>query len=204
MKRSKAETAETRKRIVEMASRVFMEHGLSATGISEIMKKAGLTQGGFYRHFESKEQLIAEASEAAYEQIFAVAEKAVAGKDARQALDTIVQSYLYQRQMTDPTCLCPLANLGSELPHADDQVKAVVNVGHRRMVTYLGALIQQLGIANYMAVADAAFSTMVGAVTISRIALTGMSERAVLENAYDSINLLLASAPRTSVPASVI
>ena len=140
MKRSKAETAETRKRIVEMASRVFMEHGLSATGISEIMKKAGLTQGGFYRHFESKEQLIAEASEAAYEQIFAVAEKAVAGKDARQALDTIVQSYLYQRQMTDPTCLCPLANLGSELPHADDQVKAVVNVGHRRMVTYLGEI----------------------------------------------------------------
>jgi TetR/AcrR family transcriptional repressor of nem operon len=165
------------------------------------MTEAGLTQGGFYRHFESKKELIAEASEAAYAHIFAVNEKAVAGKSAPEAIDTMVRLYLYQHQMTETICLCPMANLASELPHADDQVKSVVNVGYQRMVANLGALMQQLGIADYMAVADATVSTMVGAVTISRIAHTEKSECAVLENAYNTIKLLLASAPRTSAPA---
>jgi TetR/AcrR family transcriptional regulator, transcriptional repressor for nem operon len=201
MRKSKVETAETRKRIVKRASRILLEQGLSATGISEIMTEAGLTQGGFYRHFESKKELIAEASEAAYAQIFAVSEKAVAGKSTREAIDTMVRLYLYQHQMMDTVCLCPMANLASELPHADYQVKSVVNVGYQRMVANLGVLMQRLGIADYMALADATVSTMVGAVSISRIALTGASERAVLENAYNTINLLLASAPRSSAPA---
>ena len=61
MKKSKAETAETRKRIIEVAAQTFKNHGIHATGVAEIMSTVGLTHGGFYRHFESKEQLIAAA-----------------------------------------------------------------------------------------------------------------------------------------------
>ena len=61
MKKSKAETAATRKKIVAVASQAFKSNGIHATGVAEIMAAAGMTHGGFYRHFESKEQLIAAA-----------------------------------------------------------------------------------------------------------------------------------------------
>ena len=58
MKKSKAETARTRQRIVEVASEAIRNKGIDATGVAEIMAAAGLTHGGFYRHFGSKEALI--------------------------------------------------------------------------------------------------------------------------------------------------
>lgn len=195
MRKSRIETAETRKRIVETASKVFLEHGIAATGIADIMAAAGLTQGGFYRHFESKEQLVAEASEVAFDQIFEMIDDSISGMAPREAFDTIVQIYLYQRQGKDPVYLCPLASLGSELPHSDEHLKAVVNVGHTRMVSYVGALLQQLGLRDPHSVADAIVSTLLGAVTVSRIALTAASGRSILENARKTVTLILESAP---------
>ncbi|MGA7780081.1 MAG: TetR family transcriptional regulator [Paraburkholderia sp.] len=61
MKRTKAETAETHKRIVEVAAQAFTRNGIRATAVAEIMSVAGLTHGAFYRHFDSKEQLVAQA-----------------------------------------------------------------------------------------------------------------------------------------------
>src|SRR4051794_41787109 len=61
MRKSKAEAAETRKRIVAAAAAEFRKNGIVATGLADLMKAAGLTHGGFYKHFESKDQLIAEA-----------------------------------------------------------------------------------------------------------------------------------------------
>jgi TetR/AcrR family transcriptional repressor of nem operon len=201
MRKSKVETAETRKRIVTMASKVFLEQGLAATGISEIMVAAGLTQGGFYRHFESKEQLIAEASEAAFDQAFEAIGKVVAGMAPQEALDKVVHIYLYQRQTKDTTYLCPLASLGSELPHADEHVKAIANGSYKRMVGFIAGLTQQLNVADYAGVADAIVSTMLGAVTIARLALTDASAEAILANAQNTINILLQSSQKAGTPA---
>jgi len=66
MGHSKAEKAETHKRIVKIASKRFREDGLSGVGISELMKEAGLTVGGFYKHFESRDDLVAEALSSAF------------------------------------------------------------------------------------------------------------------------------------------
>jgi TetR/AcrR family transcriptional regulator, transcriptional repressor for nem operon len=65
MRKSKRETEETRKRIVEMAADEFRQHGIATSGIADLMAAVGLTHGGFYRHFDSKEQLVAEATAAA-------------------------------------------------------------------------------------------------------------------------------------------
>lgn len=200
MRKSKVETAETRKRIVSMASRVFLEHGLAATGIADIMAAAGLTQGGFYRHFESKEHLIAEASEEAYDQLYEMLGKKVAGMSPRDTLDTIVHMYLYQRQAKNNEFLCPLAHLGSELPHADAHVKAIVNSGYQRMVGYIASLVQQLGIADHVSIADAIVSALLGAVIVSRLALTEASTKAVLVSAQNTVNIILTAAPK--IPAA--
>ena len=193
MRKSKAETAETRRRIVATAAGLFMDQGIAATGIAEVMEAAGLTQGGFYRHFESKEQLVAEASEAAYERIFEALGKQVANLSPREAIGQVVHLYLYQRTVKNPDHLCPLAHLGSELPNADERIRSVVNAGFQRMVGFLAGLAQQLKIANSMALADAIAATMLGAVMMARVAVTEASASAVLANAERTIDLMVQS-----------
>ena len=61
MRKSRQEAAKTRVRIIASAAAEFREHGITATGLADFMKAAGLTHGGFYRHFDSKDQLVAEA-----------------------------------------------------------------------------------------------------------------------------------------------
>jgi TetR/AcrR family transcriptional repressor of nem operon len=200
MRKSRIETAETRKRIVATASRVFLTRGLAATGIADIMVAAGLTQGGFFRHFRSKGQLVAEANGAAFGQLMDMFERAIAGKPPREALDTIVSLYLHQLQGKDPVYLCPLANLGSELRHSDEQVKAMTVDGYERLVRLIAQQTQQLGIAGHADVANAIVSTLVGAVTLSRLAPDPGTEETILLNAQNVVRVLLQCSPQANVP----
>ena len=95
MRKSKSDTVETRKRIVSAAAELFLARGITSTSISDVMTVAGLTKGGFYRHFDSKEQLIAEASRLAFDYLFQMFESKIEGKTPKQSLDIIVHSYLY-------------------------------------------------------------------------------------------------------------
>src|SRR5260370_7801273 len=70
MRKSKEEAAETRARIIRKASKEFNQHGIAGTGLSDVMKSAGLTHGGFYKHFQSKDKLLAEAFERNLEKSF--------------------------------------------------------------------------------------------------------------------------------------
>src|ERR1700760_2196873 len=92
MKKSKTETAATRRRIGEVAADTFKAQGIHATGVAEIMAAAGLTHGGFYRHFDSKEQLVAEACAASMTDLVALAEAAAEGGD--ETLDQYIEYFL--------------------------------------------------------------------------------------------------------------
>ncbi len=70
MRKSKEEAAETRARIIRKASKEFNQHGIAGTGLADVMKSAGLTHGGFYKHFQSKDELVAEALERGLEKSF--------------------------------------------------------------------------------------------------------------------------------------
>ena len=199
MRKSRIETAETRKRIVATASRVFLTRGLAATGIADIMVAAGLTQGGFFRHFRSKGQLVAEANGAAFGQLMDMFERAIAGKPPTEAIDTIASLYLHQLQGKDPMYLCPLANLGSELRHSDEQVKATTVDGYERLVRLIAQQTQQLGIAGHADVANAIVSTLVGAVTLSRLAPDPGTEETILLNAQNVVRVLLQCSPQAGV-----
>lgn len=193
MKKSKVETAQTRQRIVAAASKIFLAHGLGATGIADIMAAAGLTPGGFYRHFESKEQLIAEANCAASQQLLDLFLSATAGKPPREALDIMV--VLYMDQSEQLSALCSLASLGSELRHSDDRVKDIAMDGYRRMVDFVNMQTRLLGLPNHASVADAVVSAMVGAVTIARLATDAATAKTILDNARAVVQGLLQAAP---------
>jgi TetR/AcrR family transcriptional repressor of nem operon len=198
MKKSRIDTADTRKRILSTASRLFLQNGLAETGIANIMAAAGLTQGGFYRHFESKDQLIAEANRAANDGMFAHYAAAVAGKAPRAALDIVVALYLHQALGEHSEWLCPLPNLGSELRQADERVRATAMEGYGRLVAYFTTLTVALGAAEPAAVADAIVATMVGAVMLSRLAVNPALAHGILENTHMAVAALLLPAAGAS------
>lgn len=193
MKKSKIETADTRKRIVTIASQLFLERGLAETGISDVMVAAGLTQGGFYRHFDSKDQLIAEANRAANERLFEYYGTATAGKSPREAIEIIVNLYLRQYQGDASPSLCPLANLGSELRHSSEHIRAVAMEGYASLVGAFTMLAEQVGVADHDSVGDAIVSTLVGAVTLSRLSVDPVTAENILEHAQSTVRSLVQS-----------
>ena len=197
MRKSNAETVETRKRIIATASRAFLRHGFAGAGIADIMVAAGLTQGGFYRHFESKEQLIAEASAAAFAELHAMFDRATAGKAPREAVEFIARGYLSQLHAEDLIYLCPLANLAGELHHADAQIKTVASEGYAHLVKLLASHLMRMDVADYLGVAESVVSLLVGAVTVSRVVGLEACEP-ILENARNTVKLLLDAAATSS------
>lgn len=191
MKKSRSETAITRRRILSTASKLFLEQGLAETGIASVMTAAGLTHGGFYRHFHSKEELIAEASRIATEDMFEIYDGAVRALPPRAALRTVVDLYLRQSEGDDESVLCPLPNLGSELRHADSSVRHAVMDGHQRIVGLISELTAQLDLPEHEAVADAIVSTMVGAVMLSRLALEPDAVETIRDSARAGIETLI-------------
>src|SRR5271167_3450244 len=85
MRKSREEAARTRKRIVTAASGEFRKNGIVATGLNDLMSAAGLTHGGFYKHFESKDQLVAEACAEAVETILEMLAAAASKKGGAAA-----------------------------------------------------------------------------------------------------------------------
>jgi TetR/AcrR family transcriptional repressor of nem operon len=174
MRKSKSDTAETRKRIVSTAAQVFLDQGIAATGIADVMAAA-------------------EANSAAFDELLTMFETKMAGKPPREALDTIVRLYLHQRRGKDPVFLCPLANLGSELQRWNDEVKAGAMDGYQRLVRLVAAQTERLEIRDHQRVADAIVSTIVGAVTLSQLAPDATKAKAMLANAQFVVGVLLQS-----------
>jgi TetR/AcrR family transcriptional regulator, transcriptional repressor for nem operon len=119
--------AETHARIIETAANSFREHGADGNGIGPVMKELGLTKGGFYRHFDSKDDLIAEAICYAFEQrgasMVATAEAAPTG----QGLRAIIEAYLTRSHLSHPSIGCVFFTLGPELARQPKAVRKRIN-----------------------------------------------------------------------------
>ena len=192
MRRSRSEAAETRERIVSTASKMFLAKGLEAVGMRDIMSAVGLTPGGFYRHFESKEQLIAEANKAAFDRLLAMFEMQTAGMSAAEALDRIVWLYLHQTQVEANNFRCPLATIGAELSHCEPPVRTVAIDGYQRVVKLLADRLMDLGRDDALAAASGVVSMMTGAVMVANIAPDKAAARSILNNAHAAVTALLA------------
>ena len=179
MRKSRQETAETRQRIVEAASVEFRKNGIDGTGLSGLMAAAGLTHGGFYRHFESKDQVVAQACEVAIGTLVSEL-RAFAGEGG---FDAVVSAYLSTGHRDALEKSCPYAALGCELARGNDEVKEVATQGLERVIDLLAA---QSGpgegdVARARAIA--AFCTMMGALTFSRMVSRPALSAEILETA---------------------
>ena len=191
MRKSRIQAAETRARILSTASTMFLDKGLGTVGMRDVMAGANLTPGGFYRHFPSKDQLIAEATSAVFDRAFAMLESETVGKSPAQAVERIVSVYLGQAQVTNKPFLCPLAMLGAELRHSSPQVRAIANHGYQRIVQLIASRLENRTRRAALVTAGGIVSTLVGAVTLAEIAPEPAIASAILSNAKALIRELV-------------
>ena len=191
MRKSRAEAAETRARILATASTMFLDKGLGTVGMRDVMAGANLTPGGFYRHFPSKDRLIAEATSAVFDRAFAMLESETVGKSPAQAVERIVSVYLGQAQVTNKPYLCPLAMLGAELRHSGPQVRAIAIHGYQRIVQLIANHLEHRTGRGALATASGILATLVGAVTLAEIAPDPATAGAILSNAKVLIKELI-------------
>jgi TetR/AcrR family transcriptional regulator, transcriptional repressor for nem operon len=183
MRKSKQEAAATRQRIVKAAAAAFRKNGIAGTGLSDLMAAAGLTHGGFYRHFDSKDQIVAEACTAAVDSLVEQLAAAASGKSPQRGLKTIVEKYLSAAHRDEPASGCPLAALGSEMARGDERTRAAAT---QALLKLVGVIASQFAntrpdVARRRALVAAA--TMIGALTMSRIVTDSELSASILREA---------------------
>jgi TetR/AcrR family transcriptional regulator, transcriptional repressor for nem operon len=167
MRRSRQEAAETRHRIVEAASRLFRGKGIAATSIADIMSSVGLTVGGFYRHFDSKEALVAEAIEAASLETTRGHEEHAQRFDAKERAPALLDRYLSDLHRAHPDHGCPVAALCSEIGHEGRPTKEAFTKALRRLIAIVDGVVAKEGKQRRRETLYAAAAT-VGALVLAR------------------------------------
>ena len=183
MRKSKQEAAATRQRIIIAAAAAFRKNGIAGTGLSDLMAAAGLTHGGFYRHFDSKDQVVAEACTAAAESLINQLAVSAFGKSPQRGLKTIVETYLSAAHRDEPADGCPLAALGSEMTRGDERTRAAATKALLKLVEVIASQFgkTQPDVARRRALVAAA--TMIGALTMSRIVTDSELSAGILREA---------------------
>ncbi len=184
MKAASDRKTQTHERILEVAARAIRRGGYDGIGVADIMKEAGLTHGGFYAHFASRDAMLVEAMRRAGQEserhvAEQVGQRRVAGESAFAAL---VQTYLHDSQLTAAECSCVVAALASEMPRQHDAVLA----GARERVQVLIDSVRGTLPAAAASHAPALTATMVGALQLART-LGGRAGKAMLASARQSL-----------------
>jgi TetR/AcrR family transcriptional repressor of nem operon len=178
----------THERILDTASRAIRRAGFQGVGVADIMKQAGLTHGGFYAHFASRDALLAEALVHAGQQ---GAERIAKGNAAREAqgaspFRAMVEGYLSDRHLSGTENGCAVAALASEIPRQSPEVRAAAAQRVRNLMAMVERALPE-GAAPGTAAAIA--SQMVGALQLARALGDNAEGKALLA---DNRNALLA------------
>nr|WP_315594565.1 TetR/AcrR family transcriptional regulator [uncultured Cupriavidus sp.] len=182
MRKTKIETAETRRRVVEAAAREFRLKGIQATGLNDVMRPLGLTQGGFYRHFTSKDHLVAEACTQAMKEVLDGLATVVRDSEPAGGFAAMVEAYVSQAHRDTQTGGCPLAAMGSELARADKQTRASAAQGFDDLVDVLAKHLADKPPQEARSSAVFAVAAMIGAITMSRVVEDSDASTAILED----------------------
>ena len=146
MRVSREEKARSHARIVAAAARLVRERGIENAGVADVMREAGLTHGGFYRHFDDKDALVAAALELAFDEILArlgappaddAPANGAAANDAAQAGADFRAFYLSEGHLERPGLGCPVAALGGEVARGPAALRTAFGAGVRRMIAAL-------------------------------------------------------------------
>lgn len=159
---------QTRRRVLNEAAAAIRENGPDRIGIAAIMAKAGLTHGGFYAHFKSKDDLVAQAVTQMFDDSWERIMARVEGLEPAAALSKLVDRYLDARHRDAPDKGCPMPSLSGELARMPVEARQRFADGAARMTQAIASRLRALGRAHPEATATSVVSEMVGALSLAR------------------------------------
>ena len=158
MKVSREQMVEHHRRILDVASRLFRDKGFEAVSVAEVMKAAGLTHGGFYGHFSSKDDLVAQT----------LAHVLAADPGEASNLRAFIDDYLSPRRRDDAAGGCPTAGLAADARRQTPAARAAMTEGIRSQIDRFGEALPELDTADRRRAAIGSWAAMVGAVILAR------------------------------------
>jgi TetR/AcrR family transcriptional regulator, transcriptional repressor for nem operon len=177
----------THERIVEVAARAIRRSGYDGTGVADIMKEAGLTHGGFYAHFPSREVLLAEAADRAGAEAVALSEQIAASVPPEQALPSMVRAYLSKEHCEDIENGCPVSALGSEMPRQAPVVRRAATRRIKEMIDVVARQLPDWGQPGAHEQALMTVATMVGTMVLARAVDDPKLSKSFLETALKKL-----------------
>lgn len=183
-----AKKEQTHEEIVKIAARALRRAGSEGVVVAEVMKEAGLTHGGFYAHFESKNALIAEAAERAAVDSLGQFKKAILQRpNDVDALESLLANYLSERHLQSPERGCLLVAVGSELARETPEVRRVATEQIRELIDLVHRQMPGWESGRDKAQAMATLAGMVGAMIIARAVDDPALASAMLRATADSL-----------------
>jgi AcrR family transcriptional regulator len=158
----------THERIVETAARAIRRSGYGGTGVANIMKEAGLTHGGFYAHFESREGMLAEAADRAGADTVAFLTDVASAAPPKQELDAMLRAYLSKEHVESAETGCVVAALGSEMPRQAPKVRRAATRRIKEMIDLVARQLSDWGRPGAHEQALATVATALGALILAR------------------------------------
>jgi TetR/AcrR family transcriptional repressor of nem operon len=195
MRYSREHKLETHARIVKKASVRLRERGAHGIGVADLMKDAGLTHGGFYAHFDSREALVIEAFVYAMDRSMERWRKLAEQTPPDKRLVTIVDSYLTAVHRDDPGHGCAVPTLGAEIARESPKTRKTFAAKLDQMIEMLAAQVPGVPHKAARKRALATLATMTGTLVLARIAGNGDFSDEVLGAGRDAV-LARASAPK--------
>lgn len=193
MPRVSREQTEQNRTLIEAASmRLLKERGINGVSVADIMTEAGMTHGGFYGHFDSKDELVAHACEQAFERSNTMWQSFLdEGGTEDQLVASLAKDYLAPRQRDDPGSGCPIVAFASDVSRegADKPVRKTYTTGIRGLVDILASFGQARRSKKAQSKALARMAMLVGAVAISRATAGDPMSDDILEAALKHVSL---------------
>ena len=176
---------ETHERIVDVAARAIRRHGYAGVGVADVMKEAGLTHGGFYAHFDSRDALLVEALERAGRESGESVTRALERRAAKgvSAFRGLVEAYLGDGHLASLAAGCPVAALACDMPRQSDAVREASAARVRRLVAGVQSALPHASRATASVVAG----TLVGTLQLARALGANADGRALLSAARKAL-----------------
>ena len=158
----------TRQRVLKEAAAAIRDQGPDRIGVAAIMARAGLTHGGFYAHFASKDELLVAAITEMFETACGFFQELSSGKAPGEGLATYVTFYLSRRHRDHREEGCPIATLSADLPRLGPEARVAFEQGAARLTTLIATELEQLGHPEPGIGAVSLLAEMVGALVLAR------------------------------------
>jgi TetR/AcrR family transcriptional regulator, transcriptional repressor for nem operon len=173
--------------VLQEAAKAIRSEGVEHMGIASVMAAAGLTVGGFYAHFKSKDDLVAETVNFMFEERYAAFFETGDAPEPRAALARLVRAYLSMRHRNSTVAGCPLPVLAGQVAHLPKPARERFFLGFERLTATVARLLEALGTADAAATARLTIAEMMGALSLARVTRDDIEAEALLENSRHSL-----------------